>query len=45
MSVLAGGNRGHLRGIREARAAGTLAEMLRQNPDRPAPDVAAAAHG
>ncbi len=44
MSVLAEGNRGYLRGIRETRA-GTLAEMLRQNPGRPAPDVAAAAHG
>jgi hypothetical protein len=45
MSVLVAGNRGYPRGIREPLAAGTLAEMPRQNPRRPAPDVAAAARG
>jgi hypothetical protein len=45
MSVLVGGNRGYLRGIREPLAAGNLAGMLRQNPGCPAPDVAAAPHG
>jgi hypothetical protein len=45
MSVLGAGTRDHLRGIREPLAADTLAEMLRQNPAGPAPDVAAVAHG
>jgi len=45
MRVLVAGERCYLRGIRELRAAGILAEMLGQNAGYPASDALAAAGG